>query len=346
MNLLSFFTSGGHEILPISFNKFDESNIEYVAFGHFIQIDENNYYWIGREAVDHFESGSIIKIAYDVFSRKTTKIVSDIILDPTYDIRGGSSVIIDGSIHVYAARFDRPTFISLSTWKSTDGLVGESFGSMVDLSSFLTYQFYNFYGKPLLNNGRYLIPWYEHNGTDWRVNLLHTTDGTSYANINVSSGTGTTDDIGESWLVDLGASGLLLLGRKRTTPFGIYQNLSTDNGDTWGGWSETNLGSSVENMATGIVANDGLLYVYYADRITGWMRLTKGNTIATILGNPMAYVNPVNVEQGLDLAGKPLGYPDILQIFNDEFLMCHSFELPASREQADLYVGVGTIDHL
>lgn len=350
MSLLSFFKSqGSTKIDAISMSVIPAfASKDYLAFGSLIKPYSNRVYWIGRNGTGHEVGGVISKIEYDINSKKIIQSVTIIDEQPTNGFSNGTALIIDGSIYIFDTKYDGVDYQGLGYYKSTDGLVGETYGTFNDLSSFLTYTRYNTFGVARqIDSSTYIVPWFEHTGGDpYRQNFLKTVDsGNNWTNHLISE-TAAPNEISETDILHLGGNELLAVGRKESSNYILQQNYSSDLGATWGGWQQTNLGSGVQRANANMIINSaGLIDLIYMDRGTGDVLISKNNAL-TVKSNPTAWNTSVLLLSVTgDTAYNPLGYPNILEISNGRYF-CTTSKDTDPQAVAEMYYGDGHLDSL
>lgn len=330
----------GYDYEPITHLNAYPSNTRYVAFGGLFKAG-NQFMWQGRSGTTHRLDGYIIKAPFDVSTLKAGTLVSSIISDGTYDVRGGSAgVFNDNQIINFAARYDGvgDVFQDLNRWESTDGLVGEAFGSRIAMTNVKPN--FNFYGKivPGYVTGEYFQPQYEHNGTTSDLYVWKYSGGSwSRSLVNSSS----SPALGETAILRAGENRFILLCRGYLGANGLYQISSTDGGATWS--SPTNTGLTAgQAMADMCLDPYGRIIAIWGDRATGSIRVSKDNFVNTILSDPTNWQSPQTLisSYSSDSYGV-LGYPSIVR---DNWNYAVSYSLESSASKSDLYFAYGRLD--
>lgn len=324
----------------------------YVAFGGLVHLGDQAYAWLGRRGTNHLGNGRICHQPYDSLTRTfgTRTIISRTVGE---DLRGGSHVAYNGQLYFFSSLYLTATdeFVSLTLNVSTD-LTGVSWnestilyktGTNGGVNETANVRF-NFYGKPqFVGSDTWIIPWYEHNGAGtWRPNFLKSTDNlATFTTHNISESS--TFKIGETYIQYIGSNTLIALGRSADVGK-LFQNVSTDLGDTWSGWVETNLGSDIiVCMAAMNYSTEHGIMVVYGDRNSGNVMMTLNNNPATVISSPTAYNTPQiihTVAEGDNY--QPLGYPDIERVAQYRFMISFSEEFEGGTT-TELYIGDGKI---
>lgn len=327
----------------------------YVAFGDLLHFQDQSYAWCGRRGTTHLGGGRICTQPIDSLTRTfgTRTVISRTIGE---DLRGGGTCVYNGQIYFFSSLYLTGTdeFVSLTLNVSTD-LTGASWNESTILYKVGTnggidetaYERFNFYGKPqFITGSTWIIPWYEHNGAGtWRPNFLKSTDNlATFTTHNISQSS--TFKIGETYIQHVEGDTLIALGRSSDVGK-LFQNVSTDLGDTWSGWVETNLGSDELNcMAAMNISTEHGLTVVYGDRQTGNVMMSINNTVASVIADPTSYNTPfilhtVAVGDGY----QPLGYPSIDRVAQYRFMITFSEELTGGGT-TKLHVGDGSLNAL
>jgi len=309
------------------------ADTNYVSFGSAFLVS-GNFYWNGRSSVtSHLAGGDIVKITFDrstyAVGTKTT------IINDADDLRAGSAGIIDTDIYNFTSRFSNPTFLNQGRYVSTDGLTGETFGSITTMATTLAN--FNFYGKIIedYTPGDYIVSQFEFTSPNYQVNIWRRIAGV-WSKTNVWSGT--TEGLTESAICLDGAGGYIMLCRSDLLN-DLYLITSAD-GVTWTSPQATTLATGISN-ADMVLDPDGNLTVIFMDRATDRISISPGNVIADILADPTDWVAPSEIFESYttDSLGI-LGYPTI---WRDEFHYFVAFSAEFSSSRADLYLGYGII---
>src|SRR5690606_1102210 len=150
------------------------------------------------------------------------------------------------------------------------------------------------------------------------------------------------DVIGEPAQVYCSNGTWILIGRQDVNPFGMLLLYSTDDGQTWNGPFQTNLGEGISNCD--IVENSvGRLHVFFMDRDGGNLFVSKNNSLADIIANPTAFNAPEVVMRSYptDSLGV-VGYCNAIALGNESYFIGVSCEQSSSR--CDYYFGIGKIN--
>lgn len=342
LNLTGTFQQSVRAIRPVKhlgYKKIEVTNSRYVAFGGIDRVGDIVNLRI-RSGTTHLANGKIIKIPITISTETPTNPV-DVITDGSFDLRGGSNGQVNNKIVFFSSRYNTSgnTFEDAMRYESTDGLVGSNFGAGSAMTE--NYLRFNFYGKVLFVNGVYVVPFFGHNGSGtWKLSLRESTDGTNWTDRDIFDGSnqygecaiGYTDGI---WL---------LLFRRESSPYGIYQSYSTDDRATWSLPELTNLSGATGAGNCDIEINSvGRVHITIMDRSGSTIKRSKNNSIHDVIANPLGYNTPVSVFQSYvtDSLGV-LGYPNILHLGDEVYFEGFSAEQSSSR--ADYYFGIGKIN--
>lgn len=316
-------------------------NTAYVSFGALYKPQAGNtVYWNGRSGTSHLANGNLVKFTFNQSTLGTTAPVT-MIDDATYDLRGGTAGVFDGTdIINFSSRFTSPsTWIDASYWESTDGLTGETYGSASTFS--VTEPIYNFYGRVVNGTlgGEYFVPHFENDGTDFQVNLFKRSSGGTWSKQVVWSGT--TEMLTETAILDAGSNRYILLSRSNAVGGGLYMMYSTDGAATWSSPVDTGLavGTAMADMCLDPYGN---IVVIWADRDDGYIRISQGNVVSDVISDPTDWNAGSIIFEGYSTdVTNILGYP---QIIRDGWNYTVSFSTEFSSSRADLYFGYGRID--
>lgn len=339
-----------HDTYPISsnypfFGQFNAipGNTRYVAWGGIYQT--SNYQWrmYQRSGTSHIANGKVVKIS--ISTAGYTPVVSapiDVITN-AMDIRTGICGVIGGSVYIFSSLYNAGTGLmtDLVYWVSTDGEVGETFGSPVSVSSLIpTPTSVNFYGKLAAGPGagEYMVPVYGGGvGAYWIGYLKRDTGGTwSYVEIYAGATAYT-----ETCILNCGGGNFISLSR-RNTGGGLFMQKSTDNGVTWGAHASTGLGVGV-CMADLFITGGGKICLFYTDRNDNTLSISHSNDPAAILADPTDW-NPIsNIFLGYTTDSTGLiGYP-VGDAWGALGLAYFTSEFSSSR--ADLFLGYGQLEY-
>lgn len=275
----------------------------------------------------------------------------DILNNASIDYRGGPSVIIDGTnVKMVGQEYSFPglTFIAHGDWTSTDGVVGDAFGSinslaMVDPTSTAA----QFYGTPIrgYGAGEYIFPHYEFKtGGTWRIDYWKYTIGSGWTRHDVWVGTGT--DAYTEWCIAAVGNNTYIGMTRSNVKGGLWYTVSTDGGATWSVPVDSGLGTG-ECMANMAVDPEGNIFIAFGDRGSplsagsGSIKISTRNVPADILADPTDWNTETIVFRAYatDSLGI-LGYPvPIIDGFNAYILFCTEFSV----SRADAYLGYGQI---
>lgn len=327
----------------LSFKKATINNTRYVGLGSFVKVSDTLAYYIGRSGTSHVLGGKIVKIPIHL----DTEVIDapiDIITDGTYDLRGGYAGIMDGKIFYFGARYNggTDTFIDFGYWESTDGLTGESYGSLQTFTPSLA-RFQAFGGLVAgFASGEYFASTSEITSTtDFKISLRKTTDnGATWSEIVVYNGSARYV---EPALINMGNNTMMIMCRKDIADFGLWRILSTDGGATWDTPVQTNLGSALGASTAHLKLDEhGLVTVFWMDRGSDTAWASYYNKPADIIASPTVF-NPA-LRLGNSYGSDPrgiLGYPSAIEPVNNNWVVAYSAE--SSSSVADLYIGFGQI---
>lgn len=330
------------DVIPLTF----QGSNDYYAFGNIVPTSSSELIYIMRRGSDHNNGVDLSAMDYDIDSNLWSLPRQVAVTGDAYDYSSPSSGAIGSNLFLFVAKYYVPTdtFVDFGYIKSTD-LNGTSWGSYISLSSLLTYERYNAYGKVLesTTSGKYFATWYEHKsfGTDpWRVNILKTINsGTSWTNINVYDG---FTKLGESSLLHITGITYIMLSRNAAT-FKLYLSYSTDDCETWTNVGDTNLGVGINNCIVDTILVDGLIQVVYQDRGTGYIMISKDttytNAIALNFNTPTKYHYT-----GIDDVYNGLGYPSIVQL--DGTVLYLNWAKESSTSEAHMYGTMCDLDDI
>ena len=322
MNLINFMFSGGilEPADPISFQIIDQD--KYLAYG-FLHYVGSDIYRISKNGTSHTTGKSIAKVKFNPSTEVVTLIEDIITVGANQNLEEGNAGVIDGKIWVFPTiTDDLGDYTDIGYQQSTDGLIGETYGSITSIVPDTTYERYSTYGKLIPGDaaGEYFKPWFEHldGGSDpWRVNLYHTlNNGSTWTNINLYDAL--TPQLSETAFINLGAGKMLCLSRRNDSPYGLYQSVSSNSGVTWGSFTEANLttdvvGGTAQSNADMCINYKGTIDVVYMVRGTGNIYLSKDNNPDAVFADETAWNTPeVIASPGGN--GNPHGYPSIINI--------------------------------
>lgn len=328
-------------------------NPDYYAFGNGVNI--NSFFtdysiYLAKRGVDHvLGGGNGFGMLYNAkFNLWTSPF--ETIDDGTTYYSGHSAGLVGNQLFVQVARYTVSlgvdTFSDIGYFTSVDLTTLTEAEDLRDASSWNafvalpapTYNRYEAYGKILQdpnNPTNYYAPWFEHNGTNHRLNLrkivVNGIDNFTITNIQVHD---STNDYGEPSLV-ITPSGPLIFARQNDGTEMIHLWSGSSDFTTWTDEGDTNLGSSAGDcIVDTLYTQAGDIIVFYQDRGNGFMMVSKGNTyaqcLALSLNTPLEYHwNAL----GDSLTG--LGYPSIWEIRSGVFMA--TFCKESSSTEAHVY---------
>lgn len=314
------------------------TNTEYTGGGSFIRIG-NDMHFYSRAALNHTSNGRIIKLVWheDGFYADAP---IDVLSDPTYNLTGSISGNVGGQIMIFTARYNSPTYISSDRYESTDGTVGEAFGSMINMPG--TYSDYNFTGK-VINGyvGERMVGFFEHNApeTIWRLNFWkRDTAGTWTIHEIFTDG---TLKLAEHATLVAGNNTFITIARGNGTDTGLWMLYSTDGGTTWSTPANTGLiASGTIGMGDMCLDPHGNVVLIFANRGDRTIKISKGNSIANVLAN--TWNTPVTIFQGFSTDPRGIyGYPTIVR---KGWNYTVAWTAEKSNTEAHLFIGQGRLD--
>lgn len=339
------------DLATISFTT-SAQNTGYRSFGNLINRGWPDFAWSGGNGTTHLANRDICTAPYNSFTRTFGSITN---VDVPNSVIGTSSCIIDDQIYYFACNYtsDSFYFFSMSLYISTD-LTGSSWSAPDTLLwrsgthggvNETTYPEFNFYGIPLNITGQtWIVPWYEFNEsrTIFLLHYLYTENNFDTWEIRDIP----TDiySLDENYVLNIGQDTLIAVSRNETNS-PMMGNISTDGGDNWNTWKLSNLGS-YKGKVMGSVINTpeyGIVCVY-ADRGTGNIMISKGNSIKNITTYPYVWNPPdtlYNTTVQPALLHSPLGYPVIVRVAQYRYMIAFSIEISGST--ARLYIGDGRL---
>lgn len=315
-------------IIPLTFT----GNPDYYAFGNGLSLNafftDYSIYLAKRGGSHVTLGGNGFGMLYNAKFNLWTSVFETIDDGTTY-YSGHSAGIVGNQIMVHVARYTLAgavdtfadigyfTSVDLTTLTSAEDLrSSSSWNAFVALPT-PTYNRYEAYGKILPSTttpGKYFGPWFEHNGTNHRLNIRkiirNAVDNFTITTIQVHD---STADYGEPSLVHCGGSNWLLFARQNNATEMIHLFSSTDDCETWADVGDTNLGSSAGDCVIDTVFSNNLIHVIYVDRGNGFMMKSLNNTYAQCL--TLTLNTPVEIDyNGIDDSTNGLGYPSTWEI--------------------------------
>lgn len=342
-------------IIPLTF----QGNPDYYGFGNGVNLNDfftdYSIYLAKRGPSHYLDGGNGFGMLYNAKFNLWTGVFETIDDGTTY-YSGHSAGIIGNQIFVQVSRYTVAamvdTFVDIGYFTSVDLTTlsnAEDLKSAANWNGYTalpapTYTRYEAYGKILesiTTPGKYFGPWFEHNGTNHRLNIrkiIHNgVDNFTITNIQVHD---STNDYGEPSLVNCGGSNWLLFVRQNDGTEMIHLFSSTDDCETWTDVGDTNLGSSSGDCVIDTVFYNNQVHVFYQDRGNGFIMKSTGNTYAQCLtltlNTPVEYHwNAFNDSLG------GLGYPSIWEIRSGVFYATWIKE--SSTTEAHVYGTLTTI---
>lgn len=346
------------DIIPMTFT----GDPDYYAFGggcnlHSIFPDYSIY--LGKRGPNHVVGGGngfgmLYNAKFNLWST-----VFETIDDGTTYYSGHSVGLVGNQIFVQVARYTVSvgvdtfqdigyfTSVDLTTLTSAEDLrLSSSWNAFTALPA-PTYNRYEAYGKLLpstTTTGKYFSPWFEHNGTNHRLNIrkivVNAIDNFTITNIQVHD---STADYGEPSLVHCGGNNWLLFVRQNDSTEMIHLFSSTDDCETWANVGDTNLGSSSGDCVVDTMFSNGLVHVFYQDRGNGFIMSSKNNTYAQCLTLTLNTANEFDYN-GFNDSLNGLGYPCIWEIRSGVYIATYTRESGTSA--AHVYFTLITLDLL
>lgn len=319
-------------IIPLTLT----GNPDYYAFGNGVNLNAffaDYSIYLAKRGVDHvLGGGNGFGMLYNAkFNLWTSPF--ETIDDGTTYYSGHSAGLVGNQLFVQVARYTvsgTETFVDIGYFTSVDLTTLTEAEDLRDSSSWNvfvalpapTYTRYEAYGKILPSTttaGKYFAPWFEHNGTNHRLNIrkivVNGIDNFTITNIQVHD---STADYGEPSLCHAGGSNWLLFVRNNGGTEMIRLFSSTDDCETWSDVGDTNLGSSSGDCVIDTLFYNNLIHVFYQDRGTGFMMKSINNTYAQCL--TLTLNTPTEIDYNAisdSLTG--LGYPSIWEIRSGVF---------------------------
>jgi hypothetical protein len=338
-----------HSTFPISskypfFGQFNAipGNTRYLAFGSMYQT--SNYTWriYQRSGTDHITAGKIVKIT--VSTSGYTPVVGapiDVITN-ALDIRSAQAGEINGDVYIFSSLYNTGTLLvtDIVYWVSTDGAVGEVFGSPISVAGLLPFLQGVTFGKIIEgpSAGEFMVPVYGVNGATYYVGYLKRDTGGVWSWVQMYSGATTYT---ETCILNCGGGRFISLSR-RNTGGGLFIQSSTDNAVTWSAHASIGLGVGI-CMADLCLTGGGKVCLFYADRNDGTLNISHSNNVDDILADPTDWnaISSIFLSYTTD-STTVLGYP-VVQSWGAVGLCVWSAEFSASR--ADLFVGYGQLEY-
>jgi hypothetical protein len=318
-------------------------NTRYVAFGSMFRVSANQWFIYQRSGTDHITNGKVVKYVFtktgDLY---TVSAPVDCIIDGTYDLRSAQSAIVGGNIIIITSRMQNGVvnLIDQMLYTSTDGLVGETFGAGVSLSSLLPSVSGNVFGKIQEGPGvgeLFVSVTTVVSGTTYHVGYLKRSSGGVWSYHSIYSG---TTPYTETALLNCGSGTFIGVVRHNTA--GLFFVKSTDNAVTWTAPASTGKGVGV-NMADLLLSHTGKVILTYAERNSGIMYINLDNTLADLLADPTDWgTDSAFFDNYAGMSISILGYP-ILLLDGPSAVGCFSAERSSSI--ADLFCCYGQVQY-
>lgn len=307
-------------------------NPDYYGFGNGVNLNsffpDYSIYLAKRGPSHYLDGGNGFGMLYNAkFNLWTSPF--ETIDDGTTYYSGHSAGLVGNQIFVQVARYTVSggvdTFADIGYFTSVDLTTLTEAEDLRDSSSWnafvalpaTTYNRYEAYGKiqeSLTTPGKYFGPWFEHNGTNHRLNIRkiirNGVDNFTITNIQVHD---STDDYGEPCIVNYGGSNWFMFARQNTGTEMIHLWRSTDDCETWTDLGDTNLGSSSGDCVVDALYYNNLIYVIYQDRGNGFMMVSKANSSAQVISLTLNTPTEVDYNATNDSLNG-LGYPSVWEI--------------------------------
>lgn len=341
-NIASRSTNFGVSYESLSlFNSYPANN-RYLAFGNIMLVgSEVRIYQCS--GTSHLLNKYIVKMVYNKATLECSAPVIVLNELPTNSLNSlGNGFINDSFILLGSAKFNNPTFLELDTYLSTDGSVGEVFGSAVPMANNLPG--YNWYGQIIRRPG--FNTWWGAEpeaiaGSNYRWNLW---------SFDVSGvGTKTTPwtgapglSLGEPALLWVNSNTLFAVCRSESS-LGLYFMYSTDGAVTWSAPAAMGFGSGICNAAMCLDPNGNVVLVYMDRGVANaGVYISVANDPATVMATPTAWnvaSKVMNDYSGSSLS--PLGYPSIVR---EGYIYYIAISAEFSSSRADQLLAVGRLD--
>lgn len=335
-----------------TFRKHNDTNTKYVAFGNFVNTTQGQAMYV-RTANEHTNPQGCLRILPNL-SDFAGDWANDIVInDGNPNFNSGGVGEDDTSIVIHYAKLNSAgsAFSGPGFRKSTDGKLGLTFDSYVSMAppEFVTR--FNFYqqAQPGFAAGEYFVPFYGHDGNGtFRLSVYRTTDNwATWTNILINQ---STSQYGESCLLNCGNvngnNTMLLVIRKNSQPYRLFQSVSIDGGLTWSTVVQTNLAVNNDGVSNvGMCINgEGKIDVVIMDRSQKYLILRRNNDIATVIAGATSWSAYTTIFRGYpsDSTYRLLGYPDIQFLGQGKYLISVSSEFSDTR--ADMFIGYGSLD--
>lgn len=325
-------------------------NTRYVSFGSIYQESANVWRTYQRSGTDHVTAGKIIKMTVDMSSGKPVFSTPVDVITNAEDIRSAQAALINGNVFIFSALYHTATLTMTDVvyWESTDGAVGETFGSPVSVGSLLPSIQCNAYSKIIQGPGvgEYMVPVY---GTSpgpiyWIGYLKRATNGV-WSFVQMYSG---ATWYNETTILNCTGGIFISVSRRETGGTGLYLMKSTDgNAATWTAPTPTGLGVGTRCMGDLAITNapggsGSKIIVIYGDRGDGKIKVHYDNNLADILADPTDWNPPSDSYKSYGNTALFLGYPVLLghgalaaAFWSDEF----------SASRADLFFCYGQLQY-
>lgn len=335
-NVATRSSNFGTSYESMSFANAYTSNSRYLAFGALAEVGtEIRIYQ--RSGATHLTDGLIVKMVLNettgLFSAPVT------VVDDATALMSSAGGQIDNKIVVGSAKFNGTVFTELDRWESTDGLVGETFGSAISMTPDLAG--YNWYGPVMKRPG--VHEWWiaepeATSTTNYRINFWKT-DGTTWTKVTAWTGA-PGNAYGEPAGLWLDTMTMIVVLRSETVA-GLHYMVTRDGGATWSTPVTMSLGTGICNAALCLDPNGNIVMVWMS-RGTDLLYATVGNVPATILATPTAWnaSSAIFKSYSTDSLGM-LGYPSVVRK-GWNYYIATSSEFSSSR--ADQMIGIGRLE--
>lgn len=317
-------------------------NTRYVAFGSCYQT--SNYIWriYQRSGTSHVAGGKIVKI--NVSTSGYTPVVGapvDVITN-ALDIRSAQAAEIEGDVYIFSSLYNSGTSLVTDVvyWVSTDGNVGETFGSPISVAGLLPFlqgvTFGKFIDGPAV--GEFMVPVYGVNGATYHIGYLKRDTGGTWSYVSMYSG---ATAYTETCILNCGGGDFISLSR-RNTGGGLFMQTSTDNAVTWSAHASTGIGTGI-CMADLCLTGGGKVCLFFADRNDGTISVSHTNEVADLLADPTDWnaISNSFLSYTTD-STTVLGYP-IANAWGALAFVVWSAEFSSSR--ADLFISYGQAEY-
>jgi hypothetical protein len=320
-------------------------NTRYKAFGTSLLFPNAAHIWIG-DGTDHVTNTFINKLTFaytNVLAASPVTFSGDVLNALPNGLRGLNAGIVNGSLFGFTAQYDDVglAFLSAGRYVSSDGTVGQAFGSYTSMQTPTAGQSINFYGKVIAGDvaGQFFVAFHEYTVASQAIYIWETTDnGANWSKLTTAFTGGAGDGYNEPCILRVATNTYVMLVRAHAGAH-IACSISTDSCQTWS--APVNSGLAVgTGMADMCLNPDGQIVVIYADRGDGFLKISNKNNVATVLADPTDWVAGSSIWKTIDETVNILGYPTIV---SNGWYYAISVSSEFSSTRADIFVGYGLL---